>query len=128
MDIIDLMSNFDIMNKINKYTCEITNNKNNHKKVLWDIEMMKYPRSIHFDSMRLDQTLSMAYLDFYYPDKYITDFIKQLIKDVNDERDQAPWYDPEWSDTTLMADSTEYKYELHDELISSFKPLTINSS
>tara|TARA_R110002096_G_scaffold300402_1_gene495096 strand:+ start:595 stop:1008 length:414 start_codon:yes stop_codon:yes gene_type:complete len=42
MNILDLMDNFDICNKITNYTKEIKNTKYKFKSVLWDIKMLSY--------------------------------------------------------------------------------------
>jgi len=42
MNILDLMDNFDICNKITNYSKEIKNTKYKFKSVLWDIKMLSY--------------------------------------------------------------------------------------
>ena len=50
MDILDIMENNDICNKINKYTTEIKRNKKNFENVLWDIKMLNYSNDYYIKS------------------------------------------------------------------------------
>ena len=92
MNILDLMENNDIVNKINKYTTEIKRNKKKFKDVIWDIKMLNYINDGYFtirEYYDINYENEDEYLEFMimYPHIFNkTNNIQIIIKNLQESR------------------------------------------
>jgi len=101
MNILDLMDNFDICNKITNYTKEIKNTKYKFKSVLWDIKMLSYDGN--YEQFSVQKNLMWEYKDSDIHDMGECSEIKECCGDLDYDRklylkEEFEWVVAEYED------------------------------